>query len=217
MLNFWNKISSRVSSLVQRSTTFQRIFNESQQLLLRLFSGSTGRRTLTVAAPFVPTVVFGYALYGFYSNNKAECSVDSKQQCSPELSKEEVIALRQKHFSKCLKTFYESPLMIVRGEGQYLYDENGRQYLDAYNNVQIVGHSHPEIVRAATEQMSKLSLNTRYLHPNVVRYAEKLTATFPKPLSVVFFVNSGSEANDLALQLVPAHFTLPFDLCFQSS
>jgi 4-aminobutyrate aminotransferase-like enzyme len=58
--------------------------------------------------------------------------------------------------------------------------------------------------------MSKLSLNTRYLHPNVVRYAEKLTATFPKPLSVVFFVNSGSEANDLALQLVPAHFTLPF-------
>jgi 4-aminobutyrate aminotransferase-like enzyme len=88
---------------------------------------------------------------------------------------------------------------------QYLYDENGRAYLDAVNNVSHVGHCHPRVVKAAQEQMAVLNTNTRYLHENLVRYAERLCATLPAPLSVCFFVCSGSEANELALRLARTH------------
>jgi ethanolamine-phosphate phospho-lyase len=132
-------------------------------------------------------------------------SADKRANAHDNLSKEEVSNLRKKHFSKCFKTFYTEPLMILEGHMQYVYDETGRQYLDAYNNVQTVGHSHPEVVKAAAEQMAKLNVNSRYLHPNIVHYAQKLTAKFPEKLSVVFFVNSASEANDLALQLAKAY------------
>jgi 4-aminobutyrate aminotransferase-like enzyme len=88
---------------------------------------------------------------------------------------------------------------------QYLYDDKGRRYLDAYNNVPHVGHSHPRVVEAVTEQMRLLNTNTRYLHESLVRYAERLIATLPDPLRVCYFVNSGSEANELALRLARAH------------
>ena len=88
---------------------------------------------------------------------------------------------------------------------QYLYDETGRAYLDVYNNVPLVGHSHPRVVRAAKEQLALLNTNTRYLHENFVRYAERLTALLPAPLRVCFFLNSGSEANELALRLARAY------------
>src|SRR5207247_2983622 len=88
---------------------------------------------------------------------------------------------------------------------QYLYDEAGREYLDAYNNVAHVGHCHPRIVKAGQDQMAQLNTNTRYLHELINRYAERLTATLPAPLSVCFFVNSGSEANELALRLARTH------------
>jgi 4-aminobutyrate aminotransferase-like enzyme len=88
---------------------------------------------------------------------------------------------------------------------QYLFDDEGRRYLDAYNNVAHVGHCHPRVVAAALEQMRTLNTNTRYLHDQIVRYAEQLTATLPEPLRVCYFVNSGSEANELALRLARAH------------
>jgi 4-aminobutyrate aminotransferase-like enzyme len=88
---------------------------------------------------------------------------------------------------------------------QYLYDHTGRRYLDAYNNVPHVGHSHPRVVQAAIEQMLLLNTNTRYLHDHLAAFAERLTATLPAPLSVCYFVNSGSEANELALRLARAH------------
>ena len=88
---------------------------------------------------------------------------------------------------------------------QYLYDDTGRAYLDVYNNVPLVGHSHPRVARAAQEQLALLNTNTRYLHDNVNRYAERLTRKLPEPLRVCFFVNSGSEANELALRLARAH------------
>jgi 4-aminobutyrate aminotransferase-like enzyme len=88
---------------------------------------------------------------------------------------------------------------------QYLFDDEGRRYLDAYNNVAHVGHCHPRVVAAALEQMRTLNTNTRYLHDLIVRYAEQLTATLPEPLRVCYFVNSGSEANELALRLARAH------------
>ena len=79
----------------------------------------------------------------------------------------------------------------MKGEGQYMYDEQGNAYLDCINNVAHVGHSHPHVVLAGAEQMSLLSTNSRYLHDNLVLYAKRLTDYFPKKLSVCYFVNSG--------------------------
>jgi 4-aminobutyrate aminotransferase-like enzyme/Ser/Thr protein kinase RdoA (MazF antagonist) len=112
---------------------------------------------------------------------------------------------RQARLGPSLSLSYREPLTIVRGRGAYLYDAEGRAYLDCVNNVAHVGHSHPRVVEAAHRQMRVLNTNTRYLHDNLVRYAEALTATLPDGLSVCFFVNSGSEANDLALRLAAAH------------
>jgi 4-aminobutyrate aminotransferase-like enzyme len=104
-----------------------------------------------------------------------------------------------------LSVAYDEPLHIVRGEMQYLYDDQGRRYLDAYNNVAHVGHCHPKVVAAAQAQMQVLNTNTRYLGELILDYAERLAATLPDPLNVCFFVNSGSEANELALRLARAH------------
>jgi 4-aminobutyrate aminotransferase-like enzyme/Ser/Thr protein kinase RdoA (MazF antagonist) len=121
------------------------------------------------------------------------------------LSVQELRRERAEYISKSLSISYQKPLKIVRGSMQYLYDEDGRAYLDAVNNVSHVGHCHPRVVRAGQEQMAVLNTNTRYLHDNLVRYAERLCATLPKPLSVCFFVCSGSEANELALRLAHTH------------
>jgi len=88
---------------------------------------------------------------------------------------------------------------------QYLYDENGRRYLDIRNNVPQVGHSNPRIVKVLSQQAAVLNTNTRYLHENLVRYAKRLTSKLPKELNICFFVNSGSEANELALRLARTH------------
>jgi 4-aminobutyrate aminotransferase-like enzyme len=88
---------------------------------------------------------------------------------------------------------------------QYLYDHTGRRYLDAYNNVPHVGHSHPRVVQAAVDQMLLVNTNTRYLHDGLSTFAERLTDTLPHPLRVCYFVNSGSEANELALRLAHAY------------
>ena len=107
--------------------------------------------------------------------------------------------------SQALSLAYAEPLHIVRGEGAYLYDADGREYLDLVNNVAHVGHCHPRVVEAGARQMAVLNTNTRYLHGSVIDYARRLAATLPDPLHVCFFVNSGSEANDLALRLAAAH------------
>lgn len=112
-----------------------------------------------------------------------------------------LLKARQRHLGKMLSVSYKKPLKIVRGSGQYLYDENGHAFLDMVNNVCHVGHCHPRVVEAATRQISALNTNTRYLHDNLPNYAQRLCATFPEPLNVCFLVNSGSEANDLALRL----------------
>jgi 4-aminobutyrate aminotransferase-like enzyme len=113
----------------------------------------------------------------------------------------ETLAARRALLGKNLSISYQRPLKIVRGWMQYLYDDTGRAYLDVYNNVPLVGHSHPRVVQAAQAQLALLNTNTRYLHDNLNRYAERLTKLLPDPLRVCFFVNSGSEANELALRL----------------
>ena len=108
---------------------------------------------------------------------------------------------RRERLSGNLSLSYERPLHIVRGYGVFLCDSEGRPYLDMVNNVCHVGHCHPRVVRALSEQAAVLNTNTRYLHRNIVELAERLTSLLPAPLEVAFFVNSGSEANDLALRL----------------
>ena len=100
---------------------------------------------------------------------------------------------------------YTEPLHIVRGFGTDLYDAQARAYLDIYNNVAHVGHSHPYVVESVSRQIALLNTNTRYLHRNILDYAERLTGYLPAPLEVCFFVNSASEANELALRLARQH------------
>ncbi|MEM7104320.1 MAG: aminotransferase class III-fold pyridoxal phosphate-dependent enzyme [Bacteroidota bacterium] len=119
----------------------------------------------------------------------------------PGYSNKELTALRKKILSQNLSLSFKKPLHIVRGYMQYLYDADGRRYLDTNNNVPHVGHQNPNVVKAAQRQIAVLNTNTRYLHDTIVRYAEELLATFPSELSVCHFVNSGSEANELALRM----------------
>lgn len=100
-----------------------------------------------------------------------------------------------------LSISYAKKLKMVRGAGAYLYDHTGRAYVDGVNNICHVGHSHPHVVEALSRQAAILNTNTRYLHDNILDYAERLAAYFPKPLSVVYLVCSGSEANELALRM----------------
>src|SRR5688572_2984597 len=116
-----------------------------------------------------------------------------------------LIDARGRLLGRNLSIAYDRPLNIVRGSMQYLYDDEGRRYLDAYNNVAHVGHCHPKVVAAGQKQMELLNTNTRYLSELILEYSEKLTATLPESLDVCFFVNSGSEANELAIRLARAH------------
>ncbi|KAM5194161.1 ethanolamine-phosphate phospho-lyase [Mantella aurantiaca] len=121
--------------------------------------------------------------------------------CEP-YTKEKTMEMRKKHIGPSCKVFFaKDPIKIVRATGQYMFDEKGERYLDCINNVAHVGHSHPDVTKAAVKQMEVLNTNSRFLHDNLVQYAERLTATLPEKLSVCYFVNSGSEANDLALRL----------------
>ena len=115
-----------------------------------------------------------------------------------------LLAARRHYLGKNLSLSYATPLHIVRGDDVWLIAADGRRYLDCYNNVAHVGHCHPRVVAALATQASRLNTNTRYLHENVVRYAERLSATLPAGLDCLFFCNSGSEANDLALRIARA-------------
>jgi 4-aminobutyrate aminotransferase-like enzyme/Ser/Thr protein kinase RdoA (MazF antagonist) len=120
-------------------------------------------------------------------------------------TKEETLAARRKVLGGNLSISYDEPLKIVRGWKQFLYDDTGRAFLDVYNNVPLVGHSHPRVVEAVQKQIAVLNTNTRYLHDNIVDYAEKLTGKLPAPLRICYFLNSASEANELALRLARAY------------
>jgi len=118
---------------------------------------------------------------------------------------QETLTTRREVLAKNLSISYAKPLKIVRGWMQHLYDDTARAFLDFYNNVALVGHSHPRVVRAVQKQIALLNTNTRYLHDVVSRYAQSLTQHLPDPLRVCFFLNSGSEANELALRLARTH------------
>jgi len=120
-------------------------------------------------------------------------------------STDEMLSARRRVIGRNVSIGYRRPVHLVRGAMQYLFDQDGRRYLDGYNNVPHVGHCHPRVVDAAERQMRALNTNTRYLHESLARYAARLTATLPEPLRVCYLVSSGSEANELALRLARAH------------
>jgi 4-aminobutyrate aminotransferase-like enzyme/Ser/Thr protein kinase RdoA (MazF antagonist) len=131
--------------------------------------------------------------------------------CLPETAgpgvsdRKKLLTARKKHLGKNLSLSYREPLHIVRGALQYLFDHTGRAYLDTVNNVCHVGHCHPRVVEAAQKQIAVLNTNTRYLHDHIAVYARRLCDMLPDSLRVCYFVNSGSEANELALRLARTH------------
>ena len=104
--------------------------------------------------------------------------------------------------------FYEEPLHIVRGERVWLFDDQGKRYLDVYNNVPSIGHCHPRVVQAVAEQMGTLNVHNRYLHEGIHRYAERLLDTLSHTLNRLVMMCTGSESNDMALRLAPASATI---------
>jgi 4-aminobutyrate aminotransferase-like enzyme len=103
-----------------------------------------------------------------------------------------------------MSLFYDDPVHLVRGQGVWVFDADGRKYLDCYNNVPHVGHCHPHVVEAIAKQAATLNTHTRYLHDSILSYAERLTAKFDDPLSSMIMVCTGSEANDIALRMAEA-------------
>jgi len=111
------------------------------------------------------------------------------------------MARRKRLLGPCYYLFYERPLTILRGQGVWLYDEQGKRYLDVYNNVAHVGHAHPHVLNAINKQGKRLNTSTRYLHGLILELAERLADSMPEPLSVCMFVCTGTEANDLAWRM----------------
>jgi alanine-glyoxylate transaminase/(R)-3-amino-2-methylpropionate-pyruvate transaminase len=147
--------------------------------------------TTTTTAPARPTL--------------PPCAYTPRPYTGP--SKAEVLALRKQYTNPAIFTLYREPLMIVEGHMQYLFDETGRRYLDLFAGIVTVsvGHCHPRVTRAMQEQLERLQHTTTiYLHPNFPKLAEKLASKMPPGLDVTYFVNSGSEANDLAILLARA-------------
>jgi len=133
----------------------------------------------------------------------------------PKLSLEKELLRRQTFLGPSLSTHYNQPLVIEQGKGTFLFDYRGQAFLDCVNNPASLGHSHPHVVKAASEQLIKLNTNTRYVYPELADYAEALTKTLPPNLTVCFFVNSGSEANDLALRMVKQYTKQSDIVCIQ--
>lgn len=114
---------------------------------------------------------------------------------------QQLLQRREQAMGPSYRLFYRQPVHLVKGEGVWLFDADGKRYLDCYNNVASVGHCHPQVVAALAKQAATLNTHTRYLHENVVNYAERLSATLPGELSVCMFVCTGTEANDLAFRI----------------
>ena len=107
---------------------------------------------------------------------------------------------RREVLGPCYRLFYQKPLHLVRGERTRLFDADGVEYLDMYNNIPSIGHSNPCVTRAVTDQLGKLNTHTRYVHENILDYAEELLSTMPEEIDNIMFMCSGSEANDLAVR-----------------
>ncbi|MDI7861827.1 aminotransferase [Rhizobiaceae bacterium n13] len=132
---------------------------------------------------------------------------------APRPASEALLERRQQNFARPQKNYYAAPPQIERGWREHMFDITGRSYLDMVNNVTIVGHGHPRLARAVSRQWSLLNTNSRFHYAGVAEFSERLTALAPEGLDTVFLVNSGSEANDLALRLAWAYTGAKNMLC----
>lgn len=112
---------------------------------------------------------------------------------------------RQQLLGESYRLFYRQPVHLVRGQGQYVWDAQGQQYLDVYNNVASIGHCHPAVTQAVNQQMQCINTHTRYLHEGILNYTEQLLATCPPEIDKAMFMCTGSEANDLAIRVARAY------------
>lgn len=127
------------------------------------------------------------------------------EEVSTDYSIDELLMQREKYVGKALSIAHEKPLHIIRGDMQYLYSAEGKKYLDLVNNVCHVGHSNPRVVEAGQRQMALLNTNTRYIYQGLTEYIERLARTLPPSLNVGYLVNSGSEANELAVRIARSY------------
>jgi 4-aminobutyrate aminotransferase-like enzyme/Ser/Thr protein kinase RdoA (MazF antagonist) len=140
-----------------------------------------------------------------FPNPAALLNLNDETALYKALNQNEIKNSRQEHFAPNLKLSYQEPVMFMRGWKHHLFDEYGRPHLDAYNNVPHVGHAHPRIQAVAADQLLRMNSNTRYLHPAQTEFAQTILKHMPNGMSVCYFVNSGTEANELALRLARAH------------
>jgi len=126
---------------------------------------------------------------------------DANEAAALSAEERRLVERRQRLLGPAYQLFYDRPLHLVRGQGCYLYDQDGRGFLDLYNNVASIGHSHPKVVEAMATQAAQLCTHTRYLHESVLDYAETLLATMPEAVNRLMLTCTGSEANDLALRI----------------
>ena len=117
------------------------------------------------------------------------------------MNNKELLTRREKALGKGAPLFYREPINIVRGEGVYLFDDTGKRYIDMYNNVPCVGHSHPHVIEAMLKQAGTLNVHSRYLHESIVKYAERLAFHHDKSLTTTVFTCTGTEANEVALMM----------------
>lgn len=137
----------------------------------------------------------GLKKFGGLSHVKLDADYDAGKTKNLDL-----IQRRNKHFAGSF-LFYHDPVHLVRGKGAHLFDETGRRYVDFYNNVPVVGHANPKVVKAISDQASKLNTHTRYLHENVIELAEEVASTLPGDLDVCLFTCTGTEAAELAMRI----------------
>ena len=112
-----------------------------------------------------------------------------------------LLSRRNHLFGKGSTLFYEKPVQLIRGEGVSMYDESGRRYVDLYNNVPCVGHCHPHFVESVSRQLGTLNVRSRYLHQSILDYADRLINTHHESIESVIFSCTGTEANEIALQM----------------
>jgi len=145
----------------------------------------------------------------WFEINPAKAQKEFRIACgfhpNPEEKIEVSLAKRFKYIGAAQSVSYQSPIRMQKAAFQYMYDAYGNTFLDAYNNIPQVGHSHPKVAEAGRRQMARLNTNTRYLYDELAGYAEKLLSKFPKSLNKAFFVNSGSAASDLAIRMAQTY------------
>ncbi|MGK0388324.1 MAG: ethanolamine-phosphate phospho-lyase [Maribacter sp.] len=166
--------------------------------------GKTDDSYITISEKTVWTLLEKWlTINPIYAVNAFKKVCDFPTNAAIDIKKE--LKRRRNYFNESLSLSYQKPIKMSSAAFQYMYAADGTTFLDAYNNIPIVGHCHPKVVEAGQRQMAKLNTNTRYIYDALHEYSEKLLAKFPSKLNKVFFVNSGSAASDLAIRMAKVY------------